>query len=1023
MRYFLLAKKLHKGETHTFAFGDEEKENKESKIFANPYIEQMVKENARRLLEEQKKKREEELEKKKYELSKKDRIFQDSQKVREHNKIFFRHSTKKNKKKVRRDNYAWGVDQRKFMSTPQARKSSGERTIKKKEKPYHKLDDKERRDRLGLGHFAEDALEHQRKKSKNKHESTPTPDHHNSSQEKIHEKRAASKEEEHQVKVFMQEKRNKLEEQERQKKVLLESKKQKIQDNLMKLREDQRYSANKTPLSVKSSKRTSTKNARGRLSAGIRKEPEVDEYVYDNTAAKELSAEEEEDYENLYNEFKRIISGKQIMSNKHKTEEAFKSQDKYPSERISYLTQQDNPQKMMNGNRISVEHDSHDFRDSVNSIETQYRKEIAKNKFLQLSKRYENVLHGAEEKVINELGEKDEQQQHYSNLPRRFLTDPQYQGHSLPSHLPQGKPEQKSKTQTKKPIVPAINLPISHQNQLEPQQSVIHELETSNFSQGHNLQDESINMAEYAVEGSLKKQKHVTKLHSQEDFSQKQIKKQNDGIHNHLPHKTSGNNYQVYSQDDNEEALLRNMEILEAAAIFIQKNYRGYRTRKILREYFQDICEDEEEEHEKYRARHDNQRGAGIVGSYLDFEEGEYIEYPYEDEEGRRIFAGPNGQVFLVDRNGKILEVQELDEEDEAESEAAREDEEQRLLMEKYGHKRTRSSGELQAEKDGLGERKHDFEANSKGLQSKERSSIPIYQHEEHGADHSEEMEDSNIDEKMYQYYKDLNRQLQQEQAQTKIDSIKEERASNKGEDEKKQASKASEPRQQADQKPKQPSNSKGKEPTQNSKGKGLIRKGFAEEDVDSDYDDEYLDGRDSNPMSNFEEQNRKLQEGLFQKLNKGQAEVQIDYEDRLDTNEFISDDGFSVEYQPGRRSMSAGELRNQNSGLLNEIPIKNKYHQGEDKSLEGYEIHLVNPNNSHEKISGLSSPPDNQNVPTAKHESPLGNLSVNPYPQIQPKHEDDIPNPFQGQNITSTISVEQSQSKILIFLETLFLP
>ena len=37
-----------------------------------------------------------------------------------------------------------------------------------------------------------------------------------------------------------------------------------------------------------------------------------------------------------------------------------------------------------------------------------------------------------------------------------------------------------------------------------------------------------------------------------------------------------------------------NLEIIEAAAIFIQKNYRGYRTRKLLRQYFEQLCEEDE---------------------------------------------------------------------------------------------------------------------------------------------------------------------------------------------------------------------------------------------------------------------------------------------------------------------------------------------------------------------------------------------------------------------------------------------
>ena len=35
------------------------------------------------------------------------------------------------------------------------------------------------------------------------------------------------------------------------------------------------------------------------------------------------------------------------------------------------------------------------------------------------------------------------------------------------------------------------------------------------------------------------------------------------------------------------------IEVIEAAAIFIQKVWRGYRTRKILREYFEELYEQE----------------------------------------------------------------------------------------------------------------------------------------------------------------------------------------------------------------------------------------------------------------------------------------------------------------------------------------------------------------------------------------------------------------------------------------------
>ena len=55
--------------------------------------------------------------------------------------------------------------------------------------------------------------------------------------------------------------------------------------------------------------------------------------------------------------------------------------------------------------------------------------------------------------------------------------------------------------------------------------------------------------------------------------------------------------------DDDREingSYLQPYEIAESAAIFIQKNFRGYRTRKILREYFQQLCRQEEEEQRRY---------------------------------------------------------------------------------------------------------------------------------------------------------------------------------------------------------------------------------------------------------------------------------------------------------------------------------------------------------------------------------------------------------------------------------------
>lgn len=50
------------------------------------------------------------------------------------------------------------------------------------------------------------------------------------------------------------------------------------------------------------------------------------------------------------------------------------------------------------------------------------------------------------------------------------------------------------------------------------------------------------------------------------------------------------------SNNGGEKSTLENYEIWESAATFIQKNFRGYLTRKALREYFQQLCENQVQE-------------------------------------------------------------------------------------------------------------------------------------------------------------------------------------------------------------------------------------------------------------------------------------------------------------------------------------------------------------------------------------------------------------------------------------------
>jgi len=88
-------------------------------------------------------------------------------------------------------------------------------------------------------------------------------------------------------------------------------------------------------------------------------------------------------------------------------------------------------------------------------------------------------------------------------------------------------------------------------------QDVIIEMETDNFSDNDNLRSERM----------IIRDRYERPIIEEEDFLS------NAGLrtYDHLPQESS-------------------REVIEAAAIFIQKNYRGHRTRKLIKMYFDQIC-------------------------------------------------------------------------------------------------------------------------------------------------------------------------------------------------------------------------------------------------------------------------------------------------------------------------------------------------------------------------------------------------------------------------------------------------
>lgn len=89
-------------------------------------------------------------------------------------------------------------------------------------------------------------------------------------------------------------------------------------------------------------------------------------------------------------------------------------------------------------------------------------------------------------------------------------------------------------------------------------------------------------------------------------------------------------------------------EIQEAAATFIQKHFRGYFTRKVLKKYFSEMIGS------------NNVADSSQQEGEAENNEIEYIDYGV-DEEGRRVLLGPNGQVLLVDHEGNVFEMMEVE--------------------------------------------------------------------------------------------------------------------------------------------------------------------------------------------------------------------------------------------------------------------------------------------------------------------------------------------------------------------------
>jgi len=136
------------------------------------------------------------------------------------------------------------------------------------------------------------------------------------------------------------------------------------------------------------------------------------------------------------------------------------------------------------------------------------------------------------------------------------------------------------------------------ENERNEAQKVIMEMETDNFSENDYLRSDSL---------VINSEDQNQRLHHYHRGGLQESERQSSTPDQSLPENSA-------------------REIIEAAAIFIQKNYRGYRTRKILREIFDQIYPNEYDSEENEQENDHNERG----------EEEDYEEEDFREQQGFR---------------------------------------------------------------------------------------------------------------------------------------------------------------------------------------------------------------------------------------------------------------------------------------------------------------------------------------------------------------------------------------------------
>lgn len=660
-------------------------------------FDQMIKNNAKRILEEKRRQKEEEQMQREMALNKKHRVFEEDQKIRELNKQSVQPERSK------KNSLPWGADQRKFQQQFHGSRvnmeNNGEFEAFEEKKRYHQLDERERRERIGLGHLEENVVKQLRDRSRAKKSEDVKHVRDESSAERVQQQKPKlTKEQEQKIKEFMEIQRQRMEQMSRMQKETKEQERQRIRENLNKLLEEQKAQVKKerkerkraTPepngleqLSKQKQKKKGKKLSRKNLvlddlSSKKNNFPDYNIPQQDlNSVQVSLSLREGDDDQNyslLYSEYRKIINEKQLLSSQQQDVSRLSGGDfshSHHSSRQQYYhgssiahgsaskgLSDRAPEMVHEKSRHSPEHDgSQNYKGE--KAPTKQRKERMKKQFMELARKVEDVL-GADD---------DSSAQNYSNRINPTGGD----------FLP--KRDQNGVKRKNKPQIDILDQ--NDENQ------VIDELNTSNFSDENYLKDESL-----IIPGTTEMRDAEKDDEGEEERYPEQSPRENgvqDGRSN-IP----GNQGEYYDDEDffeDEEAYRQNYRIVEAAAIFIQKNYRGYLARKQVGEYLENLYR--MQQYEDPRMGHDAQ----------------YLQNPH----GRR--------------NEAVLR------------------EEDRLIQ-KYGQN---ISGSFEDELD----------SGEKGSQDEERDIVHQGLRKQQGHGHQQEESDDEVGE-YYEYYQQFNKNLQQ---------------------------------------------------------------------------------------------------------------------------------------------------------------------------------------------------------------------------------------------------------------------